>query len=395
MSRRWELDALRGLMLVLMTLTHLPTRLSYPLGHTFGFVSAAEGFVLLSGFMAGLVYTRRARCSGLQAMQEGLRHRALTVYLCQLGLLLLLFFGFAELAQRRGQPELTHLTGYFLEQPRAALAAALALLYQPALLDVLPMYVLFLLASAWLLAHGLRYGWHAILAGSVLLWLLSQFDLTAALHGLAVRHAGWPVRLEDSGSFVLPAWQFLWVLGLWMGSTRADGPLLPAGFPRWMLRTALTIAGLCLVWRHLVGQQAFGADATLNLLFDKWRLGPLRLINLFALLVVVMHYGPLWASSLPRPRYLESLGQASLSVFNAHLVFVLAVLALFGGNPAQRPALLDAALLAVVFCLLWVVARVMPVLGRWRPARPQAAAGPAAHRRDQCRCAPMTVFQRL
>lgn len=48
MTRRWELDALRGLMLVLMTLTHLPTRLSSPLGQPFGFVSAAEGFVLLS-----------------------------------------------------------------------------------------------------------------------------------------------------------------------------------------------------------------------------------------------------------------------------------------------------------------------------------------------------------
>ncbi len=31
-TRRWEIDALRGLMLALMTLTHLPTRLTTPLG---------------------------------------------------------------------------------------------------------------------------------------------------------------------------------------------------------------------------------------------------------------------------------------------------------------------------------------------------------------------------
>ena len=58
MSKRlWELDALRGLMLVLMTLTHLPTRLTTPTGQPFGYVSAAEGFVLLSAFMAGMVYS--------------------------------------------------------------------------------------------------------------------------------------------------------------------------------------------------------------------------------------------------------------------------------------------------------------------------------------------------
>ena len=48
-SRRyWEIDAVRGLMLVLMTITHVPTRFTDPVGQPFGFVSAAEGFVLLS-----------------------------------------------------------------------------------------------------------------------------------------------------------------------------------------------------------------------------------------------------------------------------------------------------------------------------------------------------------
>jgi hypothetical protein len=59
--KRWsEIDALRGLMLVLMTLTHLPTRFSDPLGQPFGFVSAAEGFVFLSAFMAGYIFAGRA-----------------------------------------------------------------------------------------------------------------------------------------------------------------------------------------------------------------------------------------------------------------------------------------------------------------------------------------------
>src|SRR5687768_9046581 len=68
-ERLWQVDALRGLMLVLMTLTHLPTRIASPAGQPFGFVSAAEGFVLLSGFMAGLVYATRERREGEERMR--------------------------------------------------------------------------------------------------------------------------------------------------------------------------------------------------------------------------------------------------------------------------------------------------------------------------------------
>ncbi len=63
MSRRAELDALRGLMLVTMVLTHLPTRLRSYSDQPLGFVSAAEGFVFLSAFVAG------SDCSG--AMRVG------------------------------------------------------------------------------------------------------------------------------------------------------------------------------------------------------------------------------------------------------------------------------------------------------------------------------------
>ena len=85
--RSWEIDALRGLMLVLMTLTHLPTRLTDPLGQPFGFVSAAEGFVLLSAYMAGLVYSRLAYREGIVAMERAFWKRAFKVYLIQAAIL--------------------------------------------------------------------------------------------------------------------------------------------------------------------------------------------------------------------------------------------------------------------------------------------------------------------
>jgi hypothetical protein len=55
-----QLDTLRGFMLVAIAINHLDTELRVFTDYVFGFVSTAEGFVFLSGLVAGLVYTRRA-----------------------------------------------------------------------------------------------------------------------------------------------------------------------------------------------------------------------------------------------------------------------------------------------------------------------------------------------
>src|SRR5690606_2508692 len=71
-DRLWELDALRGLMLVLMTLTHMPTGFAHYLSQPFGFVSAAEGFVLGSALLAGRVYGARAQRQGFSELRRSL-----------------------------------------------------------------------------------------------------------------------------------------------------------------------------------------------------------------------------------------------------------------------------------------------------------------------------------
>ena len=83
MKRLWELDAARGLMLVLMTITHVPSRLTDPVGQPFGFVSAAEGFVLLSAFVSGLVYSRIGYRQGVDVMRTAFWRRALKIYFSQ------------------------------------------------------------------------------------------------------------------------------------------------------------------------------------------------------------------------------------------------------------------------------------------------------------------------
>jgi len=364
MTRHWELDALRGLMLVLMTVTHLPTRLSSPLGQPFGFVSAAEGFVLLSAYMAGLVYGGMARKRGIDAMRPAFWRRALKVYISHGATLLFLFTVIAAVGIRIDQPAVKDLMSYYLTHPLPALVSGLLLVYKPALLDILPMYILFLLASPWVLARGLRQGWTAIMGVSVGLWLLAQFGLDMWVYDAAVRLTGLRVPFQETGAFSTFSWQFLWMLGLWMGASRTRPNPRPFTFPGWAVALALAVAGVCFVWRHWVGQAPFGADESLNLLFDKWRLAPLRMLDLFALMVLTIRFGPALVARLPRLPALETLGAASLPVFCMQLVIVLLVLAFFGSNPELHPVWLDMLLVAASFSALYAVARLALRLDR-------------------------------
>ena len=356
-ERLWQIDALRGLMLVLMTLTHLPTRVASPAGQPFGFVSAAEGFVLLSGFMAGMVYARREQREGEASMRSAFFQRVGKIYLCQAALLVFLFSFVALLALVAQHDAISNLLSFYRQHPMAALAGGLLLIYKPPLLDILPMYILFMLASPVVLIHGLHQGWRAILAASVALWLGSQFDLGRVLYDATVAATGLPVPAGEIGAFKILAWQFLWVMGLWMGACRVTAPsALPERFPRWLVAVAATVAIVGFVWRHAVGQTPFPGNDALNLLFDKWQLAPLRLVNLFALLVLAMHFEPWLARRLPRIRVLETLGAASLPVFCAHLVLALLALALAGEPRSDRPWAVDVSILGIGFAVLVGVA---------------------------------------
>ena len=79
LERRPELDALRGLFLVWMTLTHLPTHASDLVNQPFGFVSSAEGFVFLSALLTARLYIRKAATDEI-GLRTKLWKRALHIY---------------------------------------------------------------------------------------------------------------------------------------------------------------------------------------------------------------------------------------------------------------------------------------------------------------------------
>jgi hypothetical protein len=364
-GRNDGLDALRGLFLVLMTLTHMPTSLQSALGQPFGLVSAAEGFVLLSAFLAGQVYLRRGLRQGFAAMRRSLWSRAAVVYRHHLGL-----FGFGismvlVLGMVNERDAVTNLFTQYLAQPLTSAAAALALLYQPPLLDILPMYVLFLLLSPWVLEYARRHGWGGPLVASLVIWAAALLGLRASVYDAVMAWTGIP--MHATGAFNLFAWQFLWVIGLWLGTARTLGDPAPMATTRRTVVLVGLLAASFLAWRHVGGQVPFGltpdgAPAAANLLVDKWNLGPLRMMNVFALAVLLAAFGPSLARRLPLGG-LAHLGRSSLPVFSAHIACCLLALACFGAPTPDGTLWLDAALIAGSLGVMIVVAHLHQLSG--------------------------------
>jgi hypothetical protein len=317
-NRRQELDILRGALLVLMALTHLPTGLSVYSNQPFGFVSAAEGFVFLSAFLVGSTYARKLKEKGSDYVRGKLWRRAGKLYVAHLGLLLFLFTVVAALAVMSGRQSLhNHLSVFFAAPVLATLASPL-LLYQPPLLDILPMYIAFLALTPWLLKFAARHGWWPLLGGSGLLWLCAQFGGRRLAYDWVTARTGLTLPLEALGAFDWLAWQLVWVGGLWLGSRKLqrEGARAAGAREKALLAAAAATAGVLLLWRYHGG---FGIESAAPLL-NKWHLGALRIVN-FAALGYLVAQGVLPYLRLLDLRILAMLGRASLAVFTAHVPF--------------------------------------------------------------------------
>ena len=335
-KRNDGLDALRGLLLVLMTVSHLPTAFSVWLGQPLGYVSAAEGFVMLSAFIAGQVYLRRGLDQGQAAMRRALWARAAKVYRHHLALLAFGASVILAIGVARQEGAITSMFTVYLQDPLMAVTAALLLIYQPALFDILPMYVMFLLLTPWVLGHVMRHGWTVPLALSVLIWVASWAGLRVGFHEAVLSLTGWRLPIHATGAFNPFAWQMLWMVGLWLGTARMQGaPQRLQVTPR-LIGLLVVLALAFVAWRHSGGYAPFGPgewSVHLNRAVAKWNLGPLRLLNLFTVTLLIAAAGP-WLTRHLAWAPLVCLGRASLWVFSAHLVCCLLALVWLG--PADR-----------------------------------------------------------
>jgi hypothetical protein len=318
-ERDLRVDFARGLALWMIFVNHAPDNAlrSFTL-QRFTMCDAADVFVFLAGYTAGLVYGRAMDREGWGRAAGAALRRAWVVYAAHLMTLLLL----AALVGRFGTA--VHVEAMRLAplvaQPLEALWQALLLRFQPVTVDILPIYV----ALLALVAAALP-----LLRRPALLLLLALACWAAALL------AGYnPPTWPTGGWFLNPlAWQLLFVTGAALGYVPTGGP--PRSVP-WNRSLLLACVALLVSLRPLqalhgrphllaalpeVFAQAVSALPELGPA-DKTFQHPLRVLSFLALAYVAGHLVPREAGWLRRRRAtpLVLMGQHGLPVFCATVV---------------------------------------------------------------------------
>jgi hypothetical protein len=390
-GRRLELDAVRGLMLVWISLTHLPTAASAYVNQPFGFVSAAEGFIFLSALFTGRIYFRLAEHDGYGAMRRKLWARTLRLYGYHALLLAFAFLVAVPIASSGSRPGLHNLLDfYFMVGPRQAVTEAALLIYRPPLLDILPMYIIFLLWTSLLIPLARRTGWKPILWTSFGFWVLAQFGLRGGAHAFTMHHIPLRIPLNEMGSFDLWAWQFLWIVGIWLGVRWGQGDLPIERSAKRVIIPAVVVAISLFVLRRFVAH-GFQLGA-LEWIFDKWHLGPLRLLDFIAVAALLI-----LGQSVLKPlaiRPLVLMGQSSLQVFCVHLLFCFAGLTLMG-NASMLNGWRQVALLSATFTAMLATAKIFSKSEAKHERQPKTniPSGPTPQGNWQPESAPQTNAQ--
>jgi hypothetical protein len=323
MSRDLSLDILRGIMLIIMAADHFGEPVFQHLYEFAGYVSAAEGFVFLSGMLVALVYSRYHTAGG-HVLEKRIWHRAGVIYLYHLSVLLAVFV-FSVGTELSGADWKSFAVEMQAEPIRAFLSG-MTLLYQAPMLDVLPLYVSLMLVAPFALRLMLQYrglGVAMVLCASGGLWLAAQFGLRATL-------LPWlpDALLVRMGAFDLLGWQLIFVLGMVLGYLRFDSKGTAPRINNGLLALSAGLITYLFLQRH----GYVNSDSALVVWLKEYRhigrdsMAWMRLLNFLAFMYLVAgliawhkRYGIFNWLAWPG-RWLAFLGQHSLQVFSFHMV---------------------------------------------------------------------------
>ncbi|MEH0389877.1 OpgC domain-containing protein [Vibrio mimicus] len=323
MKRIPALDSIRGLLLVLITFNHLiwysggTTILQLFTHEPVGVFGAAEGFIFMSGLLAGMVYSRR-EYSDRQATSK-VWHRALTIYKYHIGGLFIAMLWFL-LGSVYFPEQVTVFGGSFsnlLTMPWLTMLMSFLLLNKPAYLEILPLYIMYILIFP-LALYAFRRGYlWLVLAASVALWAGSSWIeasmLTPIFKQVSAKY------IPELGYFDPFAWQVLFVFGGALGFAKRQGDL--AWFnPKLAWACAVLALIIFVAYRDLLApfgitkQMVFAASS-------KPELGWLRVLSLSVwiyLIAVIIRFFP--SALVFEP--LSYLGRHSLQVFTWQTVLI-------------------------------------------------------------------------
>lgn len=313
-ERDVRLDLFRGLGLWMIFLDHIPNdgAIGWITLRNYGFSDAAEFFVFISGYLAGFIYGPIIASGFLLSAAKRLWTRAAHIYAAHIMLFLIFTAQVARTSRRLDNPmyENEFNVFNFLQHPDILIGQALTLRYKPVDLDVLPLFIVLLLASP-LVIWGLVRRPNLTLLASIVLYVLARwFD--------------WNIASYPPGTtwyFNPFCWQLLFVFGQWCGvgalsqiSRLIKSRIVAAVAIAWLIFAFLIV----MTW-HFHALETFIPGWMMKFIYpiDKTDLDMLRLTHFLALAVVVhdlipRDWPPLKSRSL---RPLTLCGEHSLPIF--------------------------------------------------------------------------------
>lgn len=316
-ERDLRLDFFRGIALFSIFIDHVgwDSPLAQFTLRSVGFFDAADVFILISGYTAGMVYGRAIERQGLLRAGMRIYHRVWQLYVAHVFLFMQFMATVAYVVDALNNSIYAEefRAADFLKEPGLAVIKALTLQFQPEFMDILPLYIVLLAVLPFVLA-GFRLWPAGVLAASFGLWGAVQFNKSLALAAYPGPNQVW---------FFNPfAWQALFFLGAW-GGWRGIKAGIPWLTNRWLFRLAaagaltgfLIRCSWTLHWLYNPFPALFGK--TLWPLLSKTNLAPLRFANMLLLALLVARLIPpqakFLAGRVSRPFVI--CGRHSLHVF--------------------------------------------------------------------------------
>ncbi len=382
-DRDLRIDFMRGVVLFILVVVHVELFSLYNLiaWERIGIVSGAEGFVILTGYVTGLVSRRRIATAGWRYADRRLYSRAFQLWRVNVFAIL-----FVALLSHMPWIKLSSITSFtdrganliYPLYPAAGTSVDLwifdtALLrIGPHQLQVLGLYVCLLPMTPLFLR--VMYRGHT-------LWLLAASWAVYVLNGLF--HFT-PTGGQFERAFPLLTWQILFVNGLTIGYQRARvWNYMKGRHGKYIFCLAGVLFLLFLFWAQNTPNPLIPSYARISIIpapfyryvyqryMQKNLLGPLRLLDYACVLIV--GYVALTKMWYPISRSLAlffvPLGQASLYVFTVH-IYILAIINnivpfdLSSAHPAML--LVNTLWHTAALASLWLLVRYR-VLYRWIP----------------------------
>jgi hypothetical protein len=383
-ARELRLDFFRGLALIFIFLDHIPSNLlSWITVRNFGFSDATEIFIFISGYTATVAYSGALRRHGFLFATLRILRRCWQLYAAHIFLFVVYTAQIAYVAATFKNPMFAEEMNIvsFLDAPHLVLLQALLLRFMPANMDVLPLYIVLLLAFP-LILWGIHKNRPLMLIASLALYV-------------AARRFDWNfTTYPDGGGWYFDpfAWQFLFVIGAACGRSHGSSEyIIPEG--RWaeiVSAVYLVLAFLIVLTWHVPRLEVFIPDALQRLLYpvDKSTLDPLRLLHFLALATLTVRRIPANASMLRwRVSWIPLIcGRQSLYVFCFGIFLSFAahfVLEEISGTLLTQ-IVVSIAGVALMVALAWVLTwykqmENMPPAAHPPTPRAEPATGPMRH----------------